>query len=110
MITHGEPHRANVIRDARGGLLMVDWDTTLVAPRERDLRMVLDGDMTGWAEYRGVAGPVSLDRRALRLYALWWDLADIGLFVDRFRRPHGRTADDEASWTALSSYLPIRDD
>jgi spectinomycin phosphotransferase len=109
VITHGEPHSANVIRDVRGGLQLVDWDTTLFAPRERDLRMVLDEDMTGWDEYVGVAGSVSLDRRALRLYATWWDLAEICLFIDVFRRPHQRTEDTEVAWRALTGYLPVRD-
>jgi spectinomycin phosphotransferase len=107
-ITHGEPHSANVIR-APDGLRLVDWDTTLVAPRERDLRMVLDDDMTGWAEYIDVTGPVTLDQRALRLYAVWWDLADIGIFIEGFRRPHERTEDTTAAWRALRSYLPVRD-
>jgi aminoglycoside phosphotransferase (APT) family kinase protein len=51
VVTHGEPHRGNVIRDPRGGVYLVDWDTTLIAPRERDLRMVLDRELTGWDEY-----------------------------------------------------------
>ena len=54
VVTHGEPHSANVIRDAGGGLVLVDWDTTLVAPPERDLWMTLDADLTGWDEYRAV--------------------------------------------------------
>jgi spectinomycin phosphotransferase len=109
VVTHGEPHRANVIRDARGRLLLVDWDTTLVAPRERDLRMVLDRDMTGWDDYRGISSSISLDHRAMRLYHLWWDLAEIGIYTERFRRPHGRTEDIVVSWEALTGYLPVRD-
>jgi spectinomycin phosphotransferase len=109
VITHGEPHSANVIRDERGRLLLVDWDTTLVAPRERDLRMVLDQELTGWDEYLAVVGSVSLNERAMRLYRLWWDLADIGIFIERFRRPHEPTEDMVASWNALTDYLPFRD-
>jgi spectinomycin phosphotransferase len=105
VITHGEPHRANVVRDSDGRFLLIDWDTTLIAPRERDLRMVLDDELTGWAEYTAVAGAVSLDERALRLCRLWWDLADIAIFVALLRRRHERTEDTAASWEALSSYL-----
>jgi spectinomycin phosphotransferase len=108
VITHGEPHNANVLRDDHGGEFLVDWDTTLVAPRERDLRMVLDRDLTGWAEYVDVAGPVSLNPRALRLYELWWDLADIGIFVEHFRGPHERTEDDLAKWRVLTENLAAR--
>ena len=70
VVTHGEPHGGNVIRDAHGRDLLVDWGTTLLAPRERDLRFVLDDERTGWEEYREQAVAVSLDKRALRLYRL----------------------------------------
>lgn len=109
VITHGEPHNANVIRTDHGDVFLVDWDTTLVAPRERDLRMVLDQDLTGWDEYVGAAGSVSLSPRALRLYNLWWDVADIGIFIEHFRGPHDRTEDDVAMWNVLTGNLPVRD-
>lgn len=105
VVTHGEPHRANVIRDFQGGVHLVDWDTTLIAPRERDLQMVLDDDLTGWDEYRELAGAHSLNDEALQLYRLWWELADVAVFVAGFRRPHERTDDTVASWEILASNL-----
>lgn len=105
VVTHGEPHRANVIRDRHGAIQLVDWDTTLVAPRERDLHMVLDEDLTGWDEYRELAGEVSLDDDALQLYRRWWHLADIAVFVAGFRRAHERTEDTVASWDILARNL-----
>jgi len=106
VVTHGEPHRGNVIRDPRGGVYLVDWDTTLIAPRERDLRMVLDRELTGWDEYIAVGGTVSLNQEAIELYRRWWDLADIGIYSVLFRRPHERTEDTIASWENLAEYLP----
>jgi len=105
VLTHGEPHSANVIRDDER-LYVVDWDTTLIAPRERDLRMVLDTDSTGWDEYVAVAGEASLDDDALELYRLWWDLTEIAGYTDLFRRTHGRTADTVASWEYFLASLP----
>jgi spectinomycin phosphotransferase len=105
VVTHGEPHRANVIRDPQGGVHLVDWDTTLIAPRERDLQMVLDQDLTGWEEYREHAGVASLNHEALQLYRWWWELADIAVFVAGFRRPHERTEDTVASWEILAGNL-----
>lgn len=105
VITHGEPHRANVILDRSGDAHLVDWDTTLIAPRERDLQMVLDEDLTGWNEYASVAGVESIDTDALQLYRLWWALADIAVFVAGFRRPHERTEDTVASWKILVGNL-----
>jgi spectinomycin phosphotransferase len=105
VITHGEPHRANVIRDPRGGVHLVDWDTTLIAPRERDLQMVLDQDLTGWDEYSESAGVASLNHEALQLYRWWWELADVAVFVAGFRGPHERTEDTLASWKILARNL-----
>jgi hypothetical protein len=102
----GEPHSANVIRDPRGRFLLVDWDTTLVAPRERDLRMVLDQNMTGWDEYCSVVGSVRLDERAMRLYHRWWELAEICIFTQRFRRRHGRTDGRHDPLVAGTDRLP----
>jgi spectinomycin phosphotransferase len=83
----------------------VDWDTTLIAPRERDLRMVLDRELTGWDEYVAVAGAVSLNQEAIQLYDRWWDLTDIAIFIALFRRPHTRTDDTIASWENLVACL-----
>jgi len=106
VLTHGEPHSANVIRGDDDALYLVDWDTTLIAPRERDLRMVLDADSTGWDEYVAVAGEASVNEVAIKLYRLWWDLSEIVTYTDLFRRPHGRTADTVASWEYFLASLP----
>jgi spectinomycin phosphotransferase len=105
VVTHGEPHRANVIRDPRGALRLVDWDTTLLAPRERDLRMVLDENETGWSEYVLACGNVDLDANALQLYRDWWPLAEIAIYVALFRRPHDWTEDTAKAWQKLKAYL-----
>ena len=104
-MTHGEPHRANVIVEAKDELRLIDWDTTRVAPRERDLWMVLDDELTGWDEYAAVVGDVSLDAEALELYRRWWDLADIATFVAVFRRPHEDDENTAATFAGLRGYL-----
>jgi spectinomycin phosphotransferase len=105
VVTHGEPHGGNVIRDPAGGLHLIDWDTAMVAPRERDLQMVLDDDLTGWDEYRAAAGPVTLDRDALEFYRRLWALADIASFIAVLRRPHRNTTDMRHAYEALVYYL-----
>ena len=37
VVTHGEPHAANILRDAAVDLFLIDWDTVAIGPRERDL-------------------------------------------------------------------------
>ena len=105
VVTHGEPHRANVILAAEGAVYLVDWDTTLIAPHERDLRMVLGEDLAGWDEYVAAAGPVSLNRETIDLYRRAWDLSEIGIFVRLFRRPHEETEDTVYSFESLAEYL-----
>ena len=50
VITHGEPHSANVLRTP-GGLVLVDWDTVLLAPPERDLWALAEEDPSLPAAY-----------------------------------------------------------
>jgi spectinomycin phosphotransferase len=105
VVTHGEPHSANVIRAGAGRLLLIDWDTTRLAPRERDLRMVLDDAGTGWDEYVAESGASSLDPEAIELYREGWDLAEIAIYVRLFRRPHDQTDDTAKSWVGLTRIL-----
>ena len=105
VVTHGEPHSSNVIRDAAGGSWLVDWDTTLIGPRERDLWMILDDDLTGWDEYREAMGGVPLNEAALGHYQERWALAEICIYVAELRRPHEDTEDTRVSLAELGEYL-----
>ena len=105
VITHGEPHRGNVIVEPDGARRLVDWDTALVAPRERDLLFVLDDRLAGWDAYASTAGDVELDREALDLYGRRWALGDIGMFVAVLLRPHEDDENTAASFGFLRGYL-----
>jgi aminoglycoside phosphotransferase (APT) family kinase protein len=97
VLTHGEPHPGNIMRTPSGWRL-IDWDTAMTAPPERDL-WLLGGDFTGYTEATGVAVRPEL----LEMYRLRWQIADIAVVADRFRRPHNGTADDDEEWTILES-------
>ena len=103
VITHGEPHASNVMT-TDGGLVLVDWDTTLLAPPERDLWHLADDDRSVLHRYTAATG-TEIDGQALTLYRLWWDLAEIGGYLALFRSPHANTADTRESWTELQHYL-----
>lgn len=109
VVTHGEPHSGNVLRDADGGLLLVDWDTALFAPRERDLWMLTAGDASGattdWSAYTAITGVADISADAIRAYRLHWDLAEVAGYVDWFRRPHAADADTETAWGGFRSSL-----
>jgi spectinomycin phosphotransferase len=108
VITHGEPHAANVMRTS-GGHVLVDWDTVALAPPERDL-WILAGDSADRAatSYADATGRL-LDRAALDFFRLTWDLADIAAFTDALRAPHRRDADTAKAYDALAELLATRD-
>ncbi|MFI7599778.1 phosphotransferase family protein [Actinoplanes sp. NPDC049681] len=95
VLTHGEPHPGNTMRTADGWKL-IDWDTALLAPPERDL-WLLGGDHTAYTAATGIA----VRPEMLELYRLRWLLNDLCVDSDRFRRPHSGTPDDEESWELL---------
>jgi hypothetical protein len=103
VLTHGEPHPGNTMA-AAGGWLLLDWDTALVAPPERDLWDLDPGDGTILDAYASATGVIP-QPFLLDLYRLRWDLADLAMDVSRFRRPHSGSAEDDESWGLLSSLV-----
>ena len=103
VLTHGEPHPGNTMLTPDGWRL-IDWDTALVAPAERDLWSLDPGDGSVLARY-GEATGVRPRSPVLELYRIRWDLADIAVDVSRLGRPHQGSADDEASWELLRSLV-----
>ena len=89
VVTHGEPHRRNLIH-SKDGYFMVDWDTVGLAPPERDLWMI--GDRTDNPD-------------AFELYRLRWRLDDISSVVTLLRSPHGRDEDAEKAWIGLRNSI-----
>ncbi len=103
VLTHGEPHPGNTMRTPDGWRL-IDWDTAMLAPPERDLWLLDPGDgsvLTAYADATGVPPlPAMLD-----LYRIRWDLADVAVEVSRFRRPHAGTPDDDKAWEVLRTVV-----
>jgi hypothetical protein len=87
-----------------GGLVLVDWDTALLAPPERDLWDMAGDDRSLLDHYTRATG-VQIDPEALALYRLWFDLAEISEYLTLFHAPHGHTADTAESWENLRHFL-----
>jgi len=87
VLTHGEPHLGNFMR-VGGRLLLIDWDSALIGPPERDL----------WSFGLG-------DPRLRELYRLRWDLAETAVDLARFAVPHTGAANERATWNALVDTL-----
>ncbi len=99
VLTHGEPHPGNTMLTDDGWRL-IDWDTTLVAPPERDLWGLDPGDGSVLASYAAATGvePVAA---LLELYRVRWDVTDVALEVSRFLGPHKGTDEDQEAWQLL---------
>lgn len=104
VLTHGEPHPGNTMR-RNGHWLLIDWDTALVAPPERDLWDLDEGDGSIHAAYTALTG-TRLRPELIELYRLRWDLTDVAVSLARFTAPHARTADDRETWKILEETVP----
>lgn len=103
VLTHGEPHPGNTMLTSDGWLLL-DWDTALVAPPERDLWSLDPGDGSILGAYADATGVTPLPS-LLELFRIRWDLADIALDVSRFRRHHSGSLDDDKSYHDMRSLI-----
>jgi aminoglycoside phosphotransferase (APT) family kinase protein len=104
VLTHGEPHSGNVMRTS-AGMRVIDWDTLLLAPPERDLWMLTDSAVDPAARRYSRATGHEVDPNLLQLYALWWDLCEIGIYVAEFRSEHAATEDTRVSWHGLQNSI-----
>jgi spectinomycin phosphotransferase len=93
VVTHGEPHAANVMRTSEGRVL-VDWDTVALAPRERDLWMLVDDDQHD---------------AALDFFRLTWELKDLAEYLNALRSPHEENEDTVRQHGALTNCAAIRE-
>jgi spectinomycin phosphotransferase len=92
--THGEPHERNQLV-APHGTLLVDWESLKVAPRERDLRVLID------------AGATDIDASLpmVEMFDLEWRLDEISQYADWFESPHTGTASDRVALEGLLEEL-----
>jgi spectinomycin phosphotransferase len=103
VITHGEPHPANLL-SAGGSLMLIDWDTAGLAPPERDLSLIVGEAGEGAARYQKATGR-AYDPAVLNLYRTRWYLDDVASAVRLFRQPHSSTADTERWFDGLAPRL-----
>ena len=85
-LCHADIHMANILVTQEQELFIVDWDDTLLAPKERDLMFVLDEDPIHMREQQmffDEYGSVKIDRLALAYYGYEWCVQEIGDFGER---------------------------
>jgi spectinomycin phosphotransferase len=103
VITHGEPHQANILT-AADRTWLIDWDTVGLAPAERDLWRFGQHECAEFQRYAELTGhPVS--SAAIELYRLRWQIDDLALFTGAIRAEHERTADTDVAWAAVNEII-----
>jgi spectinomycin phosphotransferase len=102
VVTHGEPHPANLM-SVGDRLVLIDWDTVALAPPERDVALIAAGagDLDRYQEAAGR----ELDPRVIAVYRLRWYLDDLASAVRMFSARHGDTADTRRWQQSLAPWL-----
>jgi spectinomycin phosphotransferase/16S rRNA (guanine(1405)-N(7))-methyltransferase len=103
VITHGEIHPGNVM-EASEGWVIVDWDTVLLAPRERDLWRLAQGSGSVLRAYGDATGTAPTEW-LIDLFGIRWDLAEIASFAAQFQAPHEDTEDSQKALGILRSVV-----
>ncbi len=90
VLCHADIHTYNVLVDHNGKLFIIDWDETIVAPKERDLAFVGGGIDKPAGEagrevelfYQGY-GKSDINRVALSYYHYEWVIQELGSYAHR---------------------------
>ena len=101
VLCHGDIHAGNVLIDADEHLMVVDWDTLILAPRERDLMFLGAGIGDVWrtepesVAFYGVYGRDGIDQHAIAYFRMERVIEDIRAFSRQLLRSSGG-GDDRA--------------
>lgn len=76
VICHGEPHEWNTMVSKEGEVFLIDWDDSLLAPKEKDLNMIKE-DPEKMAGYKAVVGEFEINEEIIKYYNLEWNISEI---------------------------------
>jgi spectinomycin phosphotransferase len=110
VLCHADIHTNNVLVAGNDQIWIVDWDETMLAPRERDLMFVVGGIGPGFVSdaqeklfFEGY-GKVEIDSVALAYYRFAWAVSDIGAYGEQvFARPDLSATDRQEAADRLQS-------
>ena len=86
VLCHADIHTANILITQEQNMFIVDWDDTLLAPKERDLMFVLGEETIHTREeqmFFDGYGKVKINQLALAYYRYEWCVQEIGDFGER---------------------------
>jgi len=105
VICHGDLHPGNLLRDTAGGVHVVDWDDTLLAPKERDFLFTgepaPDGSSKPDAPFFQGYQPAEIDWVAVTYYRCERVIQDVIECADEVCYRDGLAADARADAAAL---------
>lgn len=82
VICHGEPHIWNTMVNKNGEVFLIDWDDSLLAPKEKDLNMI-KGDPKKLEGYKSVVGDTEINPEVIKYYNLEWNISEIDAWSDQ---------------------------
>jgi len=86
VLCHADIHTANILITPEQNMFIVDWDDTLLAPKERDLMFILGEDTIHKREeqmFFDGYGKVKINQLALAYYRYEWCVQEVGDFGER---------------------------
>jgi spectinomycin phosphotransferase len=95
-LCHADIHSANIIIDATGFIHIVDWDETLLAPKERDLMFFIDDGRPADTTDAFMAGYCdrSVDLLGLAYYKYDWVIQELADYGERVFLSSGVSGED----------------
>jgi spectinomycin phosphotransferase len=104
VLCHADLHPGNTVIDQSGKLLIVDWDSPILAPREKDLMFIGGGHRfkhTDIHAFYNAYGEVKLNRQLIAYYRNERIVADIAVYADEILGEKGTTEDRETGLELL---------
>ncbi len=113
VLCHADIHGGNVLMVPNGDLYVVDWDTLMLAPKERDLMFIGGGIGKGWDGSSGVGqfyqgyGPAEVDWVGIAYYRYVRIIEDIVLYCEQILESDPSSPDRAQGLIYVSSnFLP----
>ncbi len=116
VLCHGDMHPGNVLIAGDDSLYVVDWDTLIYAPKERDLQFFGGDSQSAWRSAREESlfywgyGRTDIDRVALAYYRFERIVEDVAAYCEQlFLTSEGGEDRQQGLEYMMSNFLPGHD-
>jgi spectinomycin phosphotransferase len=112
-LCHGDNHAGNILLDEDEKLFILDWDTIILAPKERDLKFICVGIVNKWNTEREIKlfyaayGKPEIDKALLSYYRHERILLDLEEYYEQIgAKGTGDNEKEEITETVMSQFKP----